>query len=240
MYLLSHLKKSYQATVALNDISFSVKKGEVVGVVGKSGSGKSTLLRQLNLLETPTAGSLEINGRQSKGLSKREIRREKQKIGMVFQQFNLLNNLTVRENVALPLKLSGQKDEAWVDELIEIVAMKEKVDKYPAQLSGGEKQRIAIARAMIRKPDVILCDEATSSLDEKNTDEIIKLLEKMHNEFNITIFFVSHQLDAVKKLCKRVLVMQEGHLLGEVTNQPSGVDLTADTYLEQVKRRMAP
>lgn len=240
MYSLSHVGKIYQNTVALEDISFSVAKGDVVGVVGKSGSGKSTLLRQLNLLEIPSSGILEIDGHPSKDLSKSEIRRQKQKIGMVFQQYNLLNNLTVRENVALPLKLQQKKDEGWVTELLEIVGMSAKSENYPAQLSGGEKQRVAMARAMVRRPAVLLCDEATSSLDEHNTDEVIRLLQKMHAEFAITIFFVSHELDTVKKLCQRVLVMEDSHLLGEIENQPTGVEQRSTSYLAQVKRRLAP
>lgn len=238
MYTLSHVFKNYQTTEALNDISFSVAPGEIVGVVGKSGSGKSTLLRLLNLLEVPSSGQVFIENRDSKDLSKHEIRKQKQKIGMVFQQYNLLNNLTVKDNVALPLKMVKQKKDAWVEELLAFVGMNHKSQSYPAQLSGGEKQRVALARALVRQPDVLLCDEATSSLDEQNTDDVVKLLQKTHQEFDVTIFFVSHELETVKKLCQRVLVMETGKLLGEVTNQPTMLQATDISYLETVKRRL--
>lgn len=239
MYTLNHVFKTYPSTEALTDISFSVENGEIVGVVGKSGSGKSTLLRLLNLLEVPTSGEVVIENRDSKELSKNETRKQKQNIGMVFQQYNLLNNLTVKENVALPLKMVKQKKDAWVDELLTFVGMAHKSQSYPAQLSGGEKQRVALARALVRQPDVLLCDEATSSLDEQNTDEVVRLLQKTHQEFGITIFFVSHELETVKKLCQRVLVMEAGKLLGEVENQPVVIQTNDSSYLETVQRRLA-
>jgi D-methionine transport system ATP-binding protein len=158
---------------------------------------------------------------------------------MVFQQYNLLNNLTVKENVALPLKLIGKKDEGKVVELLSFVGISHKEDSYPAQLSGGEKQRVALARALTRNPDVLLCDEATSSLDEENTDDVIRLLQLIHEEFPVTIFFVSHELDTVKKLCERVLVMEDSHLLGIVDNQPTQLGKNDTPYLEKVKRRFA-
>lgn len=239
MYRLEHVSKVYQETTALQDISFSVEKGEIVGIVGKSGSGKSTLLRLLNLLETPSKGQLFLANKEINKLSKKAIQQQKQKIGMVFQQYNLLNNLTVKENVALPLKLIGKKDEANVMELLSFVGMNHKKDSYPAQLSGGEKQRVALARALTRNPDVLLCDEATSSLDEENTDDVIRLLQRIHEEFPVTIFFVSHELDTVKKLCERVLVMEDSRLLGVVDHQPTYLSKSDTPYLEKVKRRLA-
>lgn len=239
MYRLEQVSKRYQDTTALQDISFSVGQGEIIGVVGKSGSGKSTLLRLLNLLETPSQGKLFLADKDVSKLSKKAIQQQKQKIGMVFQQYNLLNNLTVKENVALPLKLIGKKDEAKVVELLSFVGISHKGDSYPAQLSGGEKQRVALARALTRNPDVLLCDEATSSLDEENTDDVIRLLQRIHEEFPVTIFFVSHELDTVKKLCERVLVMEDSHLLGIVGNQPTQLGKNDTPYLEKVKRRLA-
>lgn len=238
MYRLEQVSKRYQDTTALQDISFSVGQGEIIGVVGKSGSGKSTLLRLLNLLETPSQGKLFLADKDVSKLSKKAIQQQKQKIGMVFQQYNLLNNLTVKENVALPLKLIGKKDEAKVVELLSFVGISHKEDSYPAQLSGGEKQRVALARALTRNPDVLLCDEATSSLDEENTDDVIRLLQRIHEEFPVTIFFVSHELDTVKKLCERVLVMEDSHLLGIVDNQPTQLGKNDTPYLEKVKRRL--
>lgn len=239
MYRLEQVSKRYQDTTALQNISFSVGQGEIIGVVGKSGSGKSTLLRLLNLLETPSQGKLFLADKDVSKLSKKAIQQQKQKIGMVFQQYNLLNNLTVKENVALPLKLIGKKDEAKVVELLSFVGISHKEDSYPAQLSGGEKQRVALARALTRNPDVLLCDEATSSLDEENTDDVIRLLQRIHEEFPVTIFFVSHELDTVKKLCERVLVMEDSHLLGIVDNQPTQLGKNDTPYLEKVKRRLA-
>ncbi|WP_207942100.1 D-methionine transport system ATP-binding protein [Enterococcus sp. DIV2402] len=239
MYRLEQVSKRYQDTTALQDISFSVGQGEIIGVVGKSGSGKSTLLRLLNLLETPSQGKLFLADKDVSKLSKKAIQQQKQKIGMVFQQYNLLNNLTVKENVALPLKLIGKKDEAKVVELLSFVGISHKADSYPVQLSGGEKQRVALARALTRNPDVLLCDEATSSLDEENTDDVIRLLQRIHEEFPVTIFFVSHELDTVKKLCERVLVMEDSHLLGIVDNQPTQLGKNDTPYLEKVKRRLA-
>ncbi len=239
MYRLEQVSKRYQDTTALQDISFSVGQGEIIGVVGKSGSGKSTLLRLLNLLETPSQGKLFLADKDVSKLSKKAIQQQKQKIGMVFQQYNLLNNLTVKENVALPLKLIGKKDEAKVVELLSFVGISHKEDSYPAQLSGGEKQRVALARALTRNPDVLLCDEATSSLDEENTDDVIRLLQRIHEEFPVTIFFVSHELDTVKKLCERVLVMEDSHLLGIVDNHPTQLGKNDTPYLEKVKRRLA-
>lgn len=239
MYTLEHVSKIYDNTTALQDISFSVKQGEIVGIVGKSGSGKSTLLRLLNLLETPTEGRLLLDDRDVTKLHKKEIQEQKQKIGMVFQQYNLLSNLTVWENVMLPLKLLKTKNSERVQELLNFVGMAHKAESYPAQLSGGEKQRVALARALTRNPDVLLCDEATSSLDEENTDDVIRLLQRIHQEFPVTIFFVSHELDTVKKLCERVLVMEDSRLLGSLKNDISYSDKIDTPYFEKVQRRLA-
>ena len=239
MYTLEHVSKIYDNTTALQDISFSVKQGEIVGIVGKSGSGKSTLLRLLNLLETPTEGRLLLDDRDGTKLHKKEIQEQKQKIGMVFQQYNLLSNLTVWENVMLPLKLLKTKNSDRVRELLNFVGMAHKAESYPAQLSGGEKQRVALARALTRNPDVLLCDEATSSLDEENTEDVIRLLQRIHQEFPVTIFFVSHELDTVKKLCERVLVMEDSRLLGSLKNEISYSDKTDTPYFEKVQRRLA-
>ncbi len=239
MYKLEQVSKNYQETEALTDVSFAAAQGEIIGIVGKSGSGKSTLLRLLNLLELPSAGRLFLDGKDITHLSPKELQQQKQKIGMVFQQYNLLNNLTVKANVALPLKLLGIKNETKVMELLTFVGMAHKADRYPAQLSGGEKQRVALARALTREPNVLLCDEATSSLDEENTEDVIRLLQKIHQEFPVTIFFVSHELDTVKKLCERVLVMENGRLLGTVDNEPGELAKSGLSYLEKVQGRLA-
>ncbi|HIZ53068.1 MAG TPA: ATP-binding cassette domain-containing protein [Candidatus Enterococcus avicola] len=238
MYQLEKVSHVYDGKKALDQLSFSIEKGSFVGIVGKSGSGKSTLLRLLNLMESPMQGRLSIEQHDVGQFSVKEKQRWKQKIGMAFQHFNLLNNLTVAENVALPLKLIGKKDQAYVTELLAFVGLKDKMDAYPSQLSGGEKQRVSIARALIRKPEILLCDEVTSALDEEYADEVLMLLQKIHREFALTIFFVSHDLAAVKKVCHRVLVLEEGKLQGEVLNTPTLIEKEALTYFEKVQRRL--
>lgn len=239
MIEVQNLSKHYPEHQALEAVSFSVAKGEILGIVGKSGSGKSTLLRLLNLIEQPTSGQILIDGRQTKRLSRQEVVLFKQKIGVVFQQYNLLANKTVADNVALPLTLLHRKDDERVQEVLNFVGVATKSKTYPAELSGGEKQRVAIARALVRQPEILLCDEATSSLDEENTESVLRLLQKIHQEFGITIFFVSHELDTVKKLCNRVLVLEAGQLLGTVENQPEQIIAQDISYLEKVKRRLA-
>ncbi|MFC4710112.1 methionine ABC transporter ATP-binding protein [Enterococcus eurekensis] len=238
MYQLEQVSHVYDEKKALDQLSFSIEKGSFVGIVGKSGSGKSTLLRLLNLMESPMQGRLSIEQHDVGQFSVKEKQRWKQKIGMAFQHFNLLNNLTVAENVALPLKLIGKKDQAYVTELLAFVGLQDKMDAYPNQLSGGEKQRVSIARALIRKPEILLCDEVTSALDEEYADEVLMLLQKIHREFALTIFFVSHDLAAVKKVCHRVLVLEEGKLQGEVLNTPTLIEKEALTYFEKVQRRL--
>ncbi len=238
MYRFEQVSQRYGEKAALADLSFSVSANEFIGIVGKSGSGKSTLLRLLNLLEAPTQGEVYLKNREVTTLSVKEKQQMKEKIGMVFQQFNLLHNLTVAENIALPLKLSGQKDMGEGMALLTFVGLEQKANAYPSQLSGGEKQRVALARALVRKPELLLCDEVTSALDEEYADEVLRLLQKIHAEMNVTIFFVSHDLAAVKKTCSRILVMEEGRLLGELSHQPEKLAKESESYFEKVKRRL--
>lgn len=238
MYRFEQVSQHYGEKSALANLSFTVSANEFVGIVGKSGSGKSTLLRLLNLLEVPTQGKFYLKNREVTTLSTKEKQQVKEKIGMVFQQFNLLHNLTVAENIALPLKLSGQKDAGEVRALLTFVGLEQKANAYPSQLSGGEKQRVALARALVRKPELLLCDEVTSALDEEYADEVLRLLQKIHTEMNVTIFFVSHDLAAVKKTCSRILVMEEGRLLGELAHQPEKLRKESESYFEKVKRRL--
>ena len=239
MIEVKHLSKQYANHLALDDLSFSVAKNEILGIVGKSGSGKSTLLKLINLMETPTSGQIVIDGQSTDQLSSKQMAQYKAKIGMVFQHYNLLANKTVVQNVALPLRLVGKKETERVTNLLEFVGMREKAHAYPADLSGGEQQRVAIARALVRQPEILLCDEATSSLDEENTAAILRLLKNSHDTFGITIFFVSHDLATVKQLCERVLVLEAGHLLGTVDNQPHLAAEATMSYLEKVQRRLA-
>lgn len=238
MYQLNHVSQFYQEKMAIDDLSFSVEEGAFVGIVGKSGSGKSTLLRLLNLMESPTQGTILFHQKDVTGFSKKEKQEMQKKIGMVFQQYHLLNHKTVLENVMLPLKLIGVKDQSDALALLSFVGLSDKVKEYPVQLSGGEKQRVALARALVRKPEILLCDEVTSALDEEYGEEVLMLLQKIHREFPITIFFVSHDLNAVKKVCHRVLVLEEGRLLGTLDNTPKSLSKEQETYFEKVQRRL--
>lgn len=239
MYKVEKVGKQYGQTVALEDLSFHIAQGEFLGIVGKSGSGKSTLLRLLHFMEQPSDGTISFMGKEGSQFNNKDLRRVKQEVAMVFQQYNLLHNLTVEQNVALPLKLVGEKQPALVEELLQFVGLSGKAKRYPKDLSGGEKQRVAIARALVRKPSVLLCDEATSSLDEANTEEMLRLLQNVQRERDLTVVFVSHELETVKKVCTRVLVMEDGHLLGEIANQPTNLRESEESYLTLVKRRMS-
>lgn len=236
MIQLYHVSKDYQQLNALDDLNFQIEQGEIVGIIGKSGSGKSTLLRILNLIETPTKGEIYFGEKEIQTLTKKQIQQTKQTIGMIFQHYNLLSNLTVHQNVALPLKLLGKINHEKVDELLDFVGMRVKSQYYPAELSGGEKQRVAIARALVRNPTLLLCDEPTSSLDEENTEEIIRLLKRIHKEFSPTILFVSHELSSVKTLCERVLVLESGRITDEFFNTPKDVSSPVLSYAERIKR----
>lgn len=236
MYKLENVSKKYNDKFAVKNFSLTVEPGSITGIVGKSGSGKSTLLKILNFIEQPTEGEIIFEDKEINHVSKKIIRKYKEKIGMVFQNYNLLNNLNVYQNIALPLKIINKEDKHKVNELIEFVGLEDKINSYPAQLSGGEKQRVALARSLVRNPDILLCDEATSSLDEHNTEIIIKMLKNINKEFNITIIFVTHELNVVKQLCEQVCVMEDGQLLDIIENRTKSVEQDTGSYLENVKR----
>lgn len=238
MLELVNVSKLYGKTQALKEITFSVRAGEIVGIVGKSGSGKTTLLRLLNLMEQPSSGRILIDGIDVQTLSKKSLRQQQQQMGMIFQNYNLLENLKVIDNVALPLKLLKKKRPEKINQLLDFVDMDHKAQMYPAQLSGGEKQRVSIARALSRNPKWLLCDEATSSLDEENTETVVRLLHKTHQELKPTIFFVSHELETVKSLCDRILVMENGQLVGEFKNNPRKFLDDNLSYLQKVERSL--
>jgi D-methionine transport system ATP-binding protein len=203
---------------ALKDVSLKIKKGEIYGVIGFSGAGKSTLIRCTNLLERPTEGEVLINGVDLTKLKKGQLRKERNKIGMIFQHFNLLTTATVYENVARPLKLSNvpkHEINERVKKYLKIVGLEEKQNVYPAQLSGGQKQRVAIARALAQEPEVLLSDEATSALDPNTTSSILELLLRVNKELGITIFLITHELDVIQRICDRVGVMHQGELVEE-------------------------
>ena len=197
MIELKHINKIYNGFNALNDISLTIKDGEICGIIGQSGAGKSTLVRCINMLEPPTSGDVIVNGRNMVTLSKRELRKERKKIGMIFQHFNLLSSRTVYENVAFPLELSnvpqGEQKER-INDILELVGLADYRNKYPAQLSGGQKQRVGIARAIVSNPSVLLSDEATSALDPETVKSILQLLKDINKKLGITIVMITHQM----------------------------------------------
>jgi len=201
---------------ALREVSLQVREGDIFGLIGKSGAGKSTLLRLINLLERPDAGRVFVAGRELTALSKRELRAARQQIGMIFQQFNLLQNATVAENVAFPLRLHGGRTSAEiaarVAECLALVGLSDKAQSYPAQLSGGQKQRVAIARALAPKPAVLLCDEPTSALDAETTRELLATLADINARLGVTIVIVTHELPVVQQLCRQVAVIEDGRI----------------------------
>lgn len=203
---------------AIDNVSFSINKGEIYGIIGYSGAGKSTLLRILNGLETPTSGEVKLSGKILSELKGSSLRKERQKIGMIFQHFNLLWSRTVSENIQFPLeiaKVPKKERQEKANELIRLVGLEGRENAYPAQLSGGQKQRVGIARALANDPDVLLCDEATSSLDPKTTDDVLELLLEINRQFNLTIVLITHEMHVVRKICDRVAVMDGGKVVEE-------------------------
>ena len=206
---------------AVRDVSLTIEKGEIFGIIGFSGAGKSTLVRCINLLERPTEGTVIVNGQKMTELSARQLRLARKKIGMIFQHFNLMPSRTVSGNVAYPLKGSGLKPQEIADKvqnLLELVGIGDKADVYPSQLSGGQKQRVAIARALANDPSVLLCDEATSALDPQTTKSILQLLKQLNEKLGITVVVITHEMAVVKEICNRVAVMEHGRVVeqGEV------------------------
>lgn len=200
---------------ALDNINLTINQGDIFGVIGTSGAGKSTLLRMINHLETPTAGTVEVQGEALQGISKTRLIQVKKQIGMIFQHFNLLNARTVFHNVAIPLILQG-RDKAFirarVDELLAFVNLSDKAHSYPDELSGGQKQRVGIARALATNPAILLCDEATSALDPQTTVQILLLLQEINQRYGITIVLITHEMSVVQKICNRVAVMAQGQI----------------------------
>ena len=204
--------------IALEGINLTVKEGEIFGIIGLSGAGKSTLVRCINFLEKPTSGAVVFDGQDLNTLSDKELRKARQQMGMIFQQFNLLMQRTALENVCFPLELAGvKKDEAVkrAQELLEIVGLSERANAYPVQLSGGQKQRVAIARALATNPKVLLCDEATSALDPQTTASILALLKKLSKEMGITVIIITHEMSVIEEVCSRVAIIAN-HRIAEV------------------------
>lgn len=203
---------------AVRDVSLTIHDKDIFGIIGFSGAGKSTLVRCINLLERPTAGTVEIDGQELIGLSAKELRQARKKIGMIFQHFNLMPSRTIFGNVAYPLQKSGlSKEEIHkkVSRLLQLVDMSEKEDAYPSQLSGGQKQRAAIARALANDPKILLCDEATSALDPQTTKSILQLLKQLNQTLGITVVVITHEMAVVREICNRVAVMDHGRVVEE-------------------------
>ncbi len=203
---------------ALRGVSLHIKNGEIFGIIGYSGAGKSTLIRCINLLERPTSGTVTVNGKELTALSPKELRKSREKIGMIFQSFNLMKSRDVFQNIAYPLKKKGltkQQIAAKVLSLLDLVGISEKVHAYPSQLSGGQKQRVAIARALANDPEVILCDEATSALDPQTTQSILKLLKDINQKLKLTVVIITHEMQVIKEICNRVAVMENGVIVEE-------------------------
>ena len=201
---------------AAKNISFSIEKGEIFGIIGLSGAGKSTLVRCLNLLERPTSGTVKVNGKNLTELSEKELRKERQKIGMIFQHFNLLMQRTALDNVCFPMEISGiGKAEARKKalEYLRIVGLEEKALSYPSQLSGGQKQRVAIARVLASDPQILLCDEATSALDPQTTKAILELIKEINRDYGITVVVITHEMSVVQEICDKVAVLERGSLV---------------------------
>lgn len=247
MIELKNVRKSFfsnkQEITAVDGVNMTINVGEIHGVIGYSGAGKSTLIRCVNLLETPTEGEVIINGQNLLKLSSSDLREVRSKVGMIFQHFNLLKTVTVYDNIAIPLKLSGvPKNELKerVEKYLKIVGLEDRASNYPSQLSGGQKQRVAIARALSLEPTILLSDEATSALDPETTESILDLLLKINRELGITILLITHEMNVIQKICDHVYVMENG----SVVEQGSTIDLftspqhsTTQKFLNTISQR---
>lgn len=221
MITLDRVSKRYQTRdkqwfTAVEPTSLDIEQGEIFGLMGYSGAGKSTLLRLINLLERPDSGRVLVGGEDLTAMTPAQLRRARQNIGMVFQQFNLLSNRTVSGNVAFPLEIAGwpsEKTAVRVKECLEIVGLSDRAHHYPAQISGGQKQRVGIARALAPNPKVILADEPTSALDPATTRSVLECLEDINRRFHVTIVIVTHEMNVIRRLCRRTALLHQGRLL---------------------------
>ena len=232
MIKISNLTKKYNNdVVALNGVTLSIDKGDIYGIIGLSGAGKSTLVRCINLLEQPTSGTIEIDGVDLTKLSKKDLRVKRKEISMIFQNFNLLQQKNVLQNVLFPLQISNNDKQYSLEkakDLLKMVDLSDKLDSYPSQLSGGQKQRVAIARALACDPKVLLCDEPTSALDPQTTASILQLLKTINQKLNITIIMITHQMSVVEKICNKVAILSEGKVaesgqVNEVFSNPKSL-----------------
>ena len=242
MIKLENISKSFaingKTVEAVKDVSLAIRQGEIFGIIGFSGAGKSTLVRCINLLEKPEKGRVIIDGEDITHYEGKELRHVRQRIGMIFQHFNLMPSRTVFENIELPLKLtklSASERSQKIKKLLDLVGLSDKAQSYPSQLSGGQKQRVAIARAIANDPKVLLCDEATSALDPQTTHSILQLLKEVNTRLGITIVVITHQMEVIKEICDRVAVMQKGVVVEkgdivEVFSAPQSFIQAADNF----------
>lgn len=250
MIEISNLSKIYhtphQDILALDDVSLSVQQGEIFGIIGLSGAGKSTLIRCINMLEKPTRGLVMVDGQDINALNQRELRQARQKIGMIFQQFNLLSSRTVFDNVMFPLEIARvprEQARQRVGELLELVGITDKARVYPDQLSGGQKQRVGIARALANDPKLLLSDEATSALDPQTTRSILKLLKEINSQLGLTILLITHDMNVIKQICDRVAVINESHIVevGDVISIFSSPGTpTSQSFISAIVSKDAP
>ncbi|RCX20617.1 D-methionine transport system ATP-binding protein [Fontibacillus phaseoli] len=244
MISLQEVSKSYKSGEgifeAVQSVSLTVREGTIHGIIGPSGAGKSTLLRMMNVLELPDQGKVMVGGKDLTTLPEKELRLARRSIGMIFQQFHLLNNRTVSGNVSVPLELAGigkKQRKERVQECLKFVGLPDKARQYPAMLSGGQKQRVAIARALAHRPSLLLCDEPTSSLDPGTTAEILDVLRHINKTLGVTIVIVTHEMDVVKEVCHAVSVVEQGRLTDgfELEVRPGKSDITQrPSYREQL------
>ncbi|MBB6213937.1 D-methionine transport system ATP-binding protein [Anaerosolibacter carboniphilus] len=220
MIQIKQLSKIYSKgknqVTALEDINLTIEQGTIYGIIGLSGAGKSSLIRCINRIEEPTSGEVWINKVDITHLSPGELRKVRKKIGMIFQNFNLLSSKTVFENIAFPLRLNKTPENVVKEKvmaLLELVDLKEKAHVYPSQLSGGQKQRVGIARALVSDPDVLLCDEATSALDPKTTKQILSLLKEINQSLGLTIVIITHEMEVIKEVCTDVTILENGRVV---------------------------
>lgn len=239
MIKLDHITQIYKTPEgrefkALDDVSIEIRPGEIFGIIGRSGAGKSTLVRCINLLNRPSEGTVTVDGKNLTELSEDELRESRRSIGMIFQHFNLLSSRTVYDNVALPLELVGTPKNVIrekVEPLLKLVGLTEHAHKYPSQLSGGQKQRVGIARALTNDPKVLLSDEATSALDPETTVATLALLKRINKELGLTIVMITHEMQVVKQICERVVVMN----YGKIVEQGKVVDIFMSPQHETTK-----
>ena len=243
MIELKHLSKTFQmkdgAVQALRDINLTIPDGMIYGIIGMSGAGKSTLVRCINLLERPTEGQVVIDGTEMQSLTPAQLRQRRQKIAMIFQQFNLLMQRSCLANVCFPMELTGVKKadaEKRARELLQTVGLPDKAGAYPAQLSGGQQQRVAIARALATDPKVLLCDEPTSALDPDTTRSILGLIREINQKMGITVVVITHQMSVVEAICDRVAILDGGQVVEEGTVQ----EIFAKPKTAAARRLVAP